>query len=138
MNLQELKNLSPAERATLLATKAIGSDEITYTITMTPEEILAYRERLVGLALEKQAIDDEFSDVKESFKQRLKPVVRAFNETLSSLRTGTKAVFGIVHRVPDYDTRTVYFVTEFGEILSKRAMQPEERQLTLNRQEAAI
>lgn len=130
--LEELKAMSHNERSDFFESHSTKALTQTYLKPMSESELRQAQEDFAQLAIEKAKVDDDFSLVKEEFKNRLKPLNSKITHKLQCIRIKAEEVNGQVYQIPDYDNFYMHTVAEDGTYITGRMMFPEERQMTIN------
>jgi phage gp29-like protein len=126
--LERLKNLSEIDRKLVLDSEADSVEEGTYTRSLTENELLAYKETLAEESVKQSEILDEFKKVKDSYKERLKPLQRTISEALQAVKFKAIECVGRQYKIIDHEDQMVYIVDQKGDVIHSRRMRPEERQ----------
>jgi phage gp29-like protein len=126
--LERLRQLPEAERVLALESEADAVEEGTYTRSLTESELLAYKETLAEKSVKQSEILDEFQKVKDSYKEKLKPLARDISEALQAVKFKAVECVGRQYKLVDHDDQMVYIVDVKGDVIHSRRMRPEERQ----------
>lgn len=132
--LENLKNQNSQARKDFFEAYATKTQTQSYLRPLTESQLAQAREDFAQLAIDKAKIDDDFSKVKEEFKNQLKPLASKISYKLQAIKTKAEEVNGPVHNIPDYDNHKIYTIADDGTLLGSRMMLPEERQMSINRQ----
>lgn len=130
--IKELGKMSADERRDFLDAHSVKASTQSYLKPMSDAELRQAQEDFAQMAIEKAKIDDDFSQIKEEFKLRLKPLTSQIGQKLQHIKIKALEMNGPVYKVPDYDNFFMHSVAEDGTYISGRMMFPEERQLTIN------
>lgn len=139
MDIEKLKDLPEEDRLSTLDSNALTVEEGKYEKPLSPEELLYYKDQLADDSIQQAIILDEFQRVKESFKERLKPIKQRIGESLSAVKFKSIQKEGKIWKLADFDDHMIHKVDQAGNIISSRKMLPEERQcriLSLKQQSA--
>lgn len=134
MNIFELKNQPAGEIKDFLDAYSTEVKDQTYMKPLSQDELHIKREELAQIAMQQSVLLDELASVKKDYKLKLDPLSHQFSQTLTEIKTKSVEVNGKTYKVPDYDNQMIHFVSEEGMVISSRAMLPEERQYTIQRQ----
>lgn len=131
MDLNRLKEMTPAERREFLVNHASQIEEGRYTKPLTEEEILAFKDRLAEQSINQAIILDELATVKEEYKNKLKPIQKDISDSLQAIKFKAIDQDGKLYFLQDFDNNMIHKVDEQGNLILSRQMKPEERQYFL-------
>jgi hypothetical protein len=131
MNVTDLINLSPTERAEFLETYSIETRSEVYSKLLSQAELEIKRAELAQAAIKKAMLEDQLSEMKKAFKEKIGPVLDEFKDLLLQIKTKSVTTEGLTYKLPDYDQKIIYVVSKEGAIINSRPMLPEERQFTI-------
>ena len=137
MDIYKLKNLSAEDRKLVLEEQSSKIEEQDYLRPLEDDELAILKSELAQACVQKGFIDNEFKQVKDDFKNRLKPINQQIGTAIMCLSSRMKNENGNVYLVPDYDNKMMHTITLDGTVLSSRPLKPEERQFTLSAQSAS-
>lgn len=129
--LDRLKTISEADRKLVLDGEAVSVEEGLYTRNLTDDELLAYKETLAEKSVEQAQILDEFKTVKDSYKEKLKPIAKEISTSLQAIKFKAVDCTGRQYKLADHDEQMIYIVDQKGDVIHSRRMRPEERQYFL-------
>jgi len=130
----DLARKSPEERRDFFDSYATKTQIQSYLRPLTEGQLQQAKDDFAQLAIDKARIDDDFSKVKEEFKNQLKPINSKITHKLQTIKIKAEEVNGPVHSIPDYDSHKIYTISDDGILLGSRMMLPEERQMSIHRQ----
>lgn len=133
MNIYTLKDLSMAERLSVLEGDNAGVEDGTYVKPLTDTETSIEQSEMVATMIQRSLLEAEFDTVKKDYKDRIEPLKESIAAALDNLKTRTKEVKGRLYKMIDYDNKAVHFVDPEGNVVNSRMMKPEERQLHISR-----
>lgn len=131
MNIYELKNLTPENRALVIETEAISSENTKYMKPLTPDELTLMKDDFSKIAVQKAILEDELRRIKDDFKLKLQPLADRLGEIIFGLKYSAVEMSGKLFLIPDFENRTIHYVDEAGNVINTRIMKPEERQYRL-------
>lgn len=129
--IKELSKMSKDDRRDFLEAHSVKTVTQSYLKPMSEAELRQAQEDFAQLAIDKAKIDDDFSQIKEEFKSRLKPLNSKIGQKLQHIRIKAQEMNGPVHQIPDYDNFYMHTVADDGTYINGRMMLPEERQMTI-------
>lgn len=108
-----------------------GVESGQYFRKFSQDELIAAREKFTDQSIkffrESELTADQIKELKESLKQK----GTELKELLDTISVGGTTENGRIYYIKDYDERMVYKYNQSGELISKRNMLPEERQVQL-------
>jgi hypothetical protein len=131
MDIERLKHLSPEDRRSILESEAASVEEGRYTKPLTEAEILDFKDQLAEKSIQQAIILDEFSQVKQEFKDRLEPLKNDIAAALQAIKFKAIDQTGRLYILQDFDQKMVHKVDELGNVIHSRQMRPEERQFRI-------
>lgn len=131
MDIERLKTLSDDERKSVLESEAIAIEEGKYNKPLTPDEILYYKDELAEHTINQAIILDEYAQVKEEYKERLKPIKDKISTALQAIKFKQIECDGRLYKLSDFDDQMIHKVDELGNVIHSRKMLPEERQFRI-------
>lgn len=136
MNIYDLKKLSAEDRKLVLDEQSYSVEEQDYLRPLEDNEMAILKSELAQACVQKGFIDNEFKEVKQSFKDRLKPISQQIGTAIMMLTSRMKNENGKVYLIPDYDNKMMHTITSDGTVLNSRPLKPEERQFTIGASQA--
>lgn len=76
MDVYRLKELSVEERDSVLQGESLGIEEAAYMKPLSAEEISIKKDDFTSAAILKAVIEEELSEVKKQYKDKLEPFAR--------------------------------------------------------------
>ena len=131
MNIEHLKNLTNEDRKSVLDSEAIAIEDGKYEKPLTPDELLFYKDELAIHSIAQAVILDEFADIKDEFKEKLKPIKEKISESLQAIKYKSVQKEGRLYKLADFDDQMIHKVDELGNVIHSRKMLPEERQFRI-------
>lgn len=131
MDIYHLKDLSPAERLSILEGDNAGIEEGNYVKPLDNEETSILQNEMVAVMIKRSMLETEFDQVKKDYKDRIEPLKELIAESLDNLKTRTKQVAGKLYKMIDYDNKAVHFIDVEGNVVNSRMLKPEERNFSL-------
>lgn len=105
-----------------------GVEQGSYMRVLTADELSLKREELSTKFIEHAKIDEEFSNVKEQYKDQLVPMAKELKLIASVINAGQEECRGTTYKFIDRESGYVGFYDERGNLVSSRRMLPEESQ----------
>lgn len=131
MDIYRLKDMPEDDRVSVLTSESVSIEEHAYMKPLTPDEIAVKKDNLANDSIMKAMIEDEFAEIKASYKDKLDPLKDSIHESLQAIKNKAIEVKGKVYKMPDYDNQMIHVVDPDGNVLSSRRMLPEERQFRI-------
>lgn len=131
MDIERLKTLSESDRKAVLESEALAVEEGKYQKPLTHDEVLYYKDILAENSINQAVILDEFQQVKDSYKERLKPIKEVISESLQAIKTKSIEKEGRLYKMADFEDQMIHKVDEAGNVIHSRKMLPEERQFRI-------
>jgi predicted RNA-binding protein with EMAP domain len=135
--INRLKTLSEPDRISVLESECASVEEGTYTRSLTDSELLSFKETLAEKSVEQAQILDEFKNVKDTYKQKLKPIAKEISNSLQAIKFKAIESIGRQYKLADHDEQMIYIVDTQGDVIHSRRMRPEERQYFLKPSKSA-
>lgn len=131
MDIERLKNLPPQDLKSVLESEAIAVEEGKYEKPLTAYEMAFYKDELAVHSINQAIILDEFADVKDEYKEKLKPIKEKISEALQAIKFKSVQKEGRLYKLADFEDQMIHKVDELGNIIHSRKMLPEERQFRI-------
>lgn len=131
MNIEHLKNLTSEDRKSLLESEAIAIEEGKYEKPLTADELAYFKDELAQNSINQAVILDELKEIKDSYKERLKPIVEKISEAITAVKYKSVTKEGRLYKLADFDDQMIHKVDELGNVIHSRKMLPEERQFRI-------
>jgi hypothetical protein len=131
MDVERLKTLSGEDRKSVLESEAIAIEEGKYEKPLTPDELLYYKDELAQNSINQAVILDEFQEIKEEYKEKLKPIKLKISEAISAVKYKSIPKEGRLYKLADFEDQMIHKVDEMGNVIHSRKMLPEERQFRI-------
>jgi len=129
MEKKLLANVDPKDRIATLEDSADKVENFSYTKPFTPEQIIVFKDELSTAMIELRGIEDEFKDVKESFKARMKPLKDETKALLTDIKN--KAEFITEKCFVFIEGNEVGYYNSEGDLVYQRPLLPGEKQKTV-------
>lgn len=131
MDIYRLKDLPPDERQLVLENESIGEEEQGYMRPLSDTELAEMKTEFSSAAIDKAVIEEEFKQLKDQYKAKLKPYSEMLVQTMSAIKNRAIWTTGKVFKLPDYDNKMIHIVNADGVVINSRMMKPEERQFRI-------
>lgn len=128
MDVYKIKSLSVEERETVLQGEALSVEVQSYMQPLSPDELAVKKDEFTNAAILKAATENELTDIKKEFKDKLDPLRSKISECLTAIKNKAVEVKGNIYKLPDYENQMIHFIDPLGNVLSSRRMLPEEKQ----------
>lgn len=89
------------------------------------------KDSLATLAIELSKLETEFQEIKDQFKERIKPYKSEYGKTLAAIRQNGEFETGETYAFADQGAGQMRVFDKFGNMVSSRRLKPEERQLNV-------
>jgi len=131
MDIERLKLLSTEDRKSVLESEAIAIEEGKYEKPLTPDELLYYKDELAQNSINQAVILDELMEIKDEFKEKLKPIREKISEAILAVKYKSIPKEGRLYKLADFEDQMIHKVDEFGNVIHSRKMLPEEKQFRI-------
>lgn len=131
--IHALKTLSDEERKSILENDSYSVEEGQYVKPMTNDELRQVKDELTEASVKKAFLDDEFDQIKESFKSKISPLKEQISVSIVALKSNSRTLTGKIFNMADQTERMMYQVDSEGNVLGSRMLRPEERQMVIGR-----
>lgn len=124
-----LQDMDPTERIKTLEDSADKVEELNYTKPFTKEQLLIFKDELSTTMIELNVIEEEFKEVKDSFKAKMKPLREEAKALLTDIKN--KAEFVKEKCFVMYDRDSAGYYNAEGVLVYQRPLLPGEKQKTI-------
>jgi len=121
----------PANRIESLRSIADSVEVMTYTDYLTPEELVERKDMLASRSIEESQINDEFQEIKDKFKAKLKPIIAEKSMLLTEIKHKSRSLNGECFKITDYNNDMVGYYDPRGKLIYERPSNESERQRTI-------
>lgn len=125
---QILPDATTKERLMILQENAQKIEVTTYQKNLTDDELAVKREDLAENHIKLDQFEDEFSEVKQNFKLKVKPLKNANKVILAEIKTKQTSVDGTLFHMANHEDGMMEIYDQEGILISSRRLRPEERQ----------
>ncbi len=125
---QILPEATAKERLMILQENAQKIEVTTYQKNLTDDELAVKREDLAENHIKLDQFEDEFSEVKQNFKLKVKPLKNANKVILAEIKTKQTSVDGTLFHMANHEDGMMEIYDQEGILISSRRLRPEERQ----------
>lgn len=132
MNIHEIKNLPADELENLLTGESVGREQMAYMRPLSDDQLAVKKDQLATNAILRSVIEEELRQIKDQFKEKLKPINEAITESLRCIKTRGEDVTSEVFKMPDHASMMMHMVDSEGNVISSRRMLPEEKQTRIS------
>lgn len=129
---EHLLQMTPAERREFLNNNASQVIDGQFFRRFDEEDMQVTREEYTSKSIELHRLVEEFKQVKEDFKRRLKALGEEHSSLINLLMQSGEWVNGKQYGFDDQVRGVMEFYDENGQFISSRRLYPNERQLTIN------
>lgn len=110
----------------------MGRESIPVTHHFTEDELKGFAQEMAHAQSEAEKLEDEKKQIADSYKRRLDVETKKVSIAASKYRSGKETVHVYCNKVADYETGEIQWTDpDTGEILQRRRMTDEERQIPL-------
>lgn len=136
---QMFSTLTPNERVAALADNAARIEkDFPYVHTLDDDEVNARKDEFVELSGATNKLEDEFSEVRKDYSDRIKGNKQTMKQTLKTIRTRQADISGTVYIFDDQEAGMMEYYDEQGYMVYSRRMKPEEKQTNIHSIKKAI
>lgn len=129
MEKKLLAGATPKDRIETLESSADKVENFSYTKPFTPEQITVFKDELSTKMIELSAIEDDFKDIKEQFKAKMKPLKDETKDLITSIKN--KAEFITEKCFMFIEGNEVGYYNSEGDLVYSRPLLPGEKQKTV-------
>lgn len=129
MEKKLLAGATPKDRIETLENSADKVENFSYTKPFTPEQITVFKDELSTKMIELSAIEDDFKDIKEQFKAKMKPLKDETKDLITSIKN--KAEFITEKCFMFIEGNEVGYYNSEGDLVYSRPLLPGEKQKTV-------
>lgn len=119
------------ERVRFLESNADVVENIGYMKPFDPDEIQQQKEILAECSVKRNTLEEELKDIKDSYKEKIKPYTEQIQDCLKHIKEGSEYVKEDCYKFVDQEEGLVGYYNRHGDLVSVRQIKPEERQATL-------
>lgn len=130
--IEEAKFMNPVERKKFLEDNCREVKQGKYFQKHTEEETLVLKEQLAEQAIVIAEKQEHFKTVKTQLGGEIKTLVEEQNNTLSAIRSKGVMKEGDTYMFDDQKEGFMYFYDVNGNLLDKRKLRPDEKQITMH------
>lgn len=134
MRKQLFEGKDPKEIRQLLEDNCDAKEDGAYTRSLDEDEVALYKDHLSQAMVELNRYKEELDVIKESYKEKMKPLQLEVQDCLQSIKTRTIEQSGVLYLIADHDEGMMGYYDEKGELVNSRRLRPEEKQDTLQGQ----
>lgn len=131
MTKQFMPDVTPAHRLQLLQENAYSHETTTYARDLSQEELDVKREQLTENLIQASNLEDDLSEIKKSFTEKLGPLKSQRKEMLQQIKMRKEEVKGTLFHLADHENGIMETFDDRGEFVSSRRLRPEEKQQKL-------
>lgn len=121
----------PLKRETFLRDNCDSCEQKGYMKPYTPEELQGHKEKLASLSIEIAEIEAEKKIVDQTFKGRLKPLIKAKNQMISNIKAKAEYVTETCFRLTEQETKETGYYNKEGYLIESRPATADELQTTI-------
>ena len=126
--IENLQQMPQHQRVQILQDNADKVEQTTYQKPLTPEEMDMKREQLTDNAIKLSEYEDELTEVKDLFKEKMKPLATANKALLTQIKTKQETAEGTLYHIANHETKFMETYDQAGQLIGTRRLRPEERQ----------
>lgn len=119
------------DRKNFLESNADAIESIGYMKPFDPEEIQQAKEILADESIAAAAINEQLAELKKEYAEKLKPINAEIARVLKCIKEGAEFVNEECYKIIDHEEGLTGYYNSFGDLVSCRAIRPEERQKTI-------
>lgn len=125
------EGLSQAEIEENLKADCYKHEMLEYQHELTTEEVEGRKSDLSLAMISLEEVEFELKEIKEEYKDKMTPIKESVTDFLSQIKTGYVSTHGSVYMIDDQANGDMLYYSKFGELVLKRHLHPEERQLKI-------
>ncbi|MGH7240503.1 MAG: hypothetical protein ACREHG_10645 [Candidatus Saccharimonadales bacterium] len=126
-----LMQMSVHDRLKTLQDTSDKIEETSYLKSLSPEELDVKRESFTENAIKVSQFQDELQEIKDRYKEQIKPLSDANKTLLEEIKTKHELVHGKVYHVANFDSGFMETFDDRGELIGTRRLRPDEKQANL-------
>lgn len=112
----------------VLVDSADSVENTTYYKPLTQEELEVKREQYFDNQIKLSGFNEELSDIKAGFKDKMKPLQTENVVLLQEVKTKQAEITGTLYHLANHDTGFMETYNESAELVSTRRLRPNEKQ----------
>lgn len=112
----------------LLQDNCDSYEETKFLKELSPDELDVKRESLTNNLIQLSTMEDELTEIKESFKLKMKPLKTENVGLLNEVKTRKQTVVGMLYNYANHEEGMMETYDETGELIASRRLQPSEKQ----------
>lgn len=127
----QLQSMSPKQKAQFLRDNAYKVEEGKYFKRYTEDELVDKKEEFSAKAIVLSDLEDEFTDLKKDYSQRVKDQKETQRHLLSRIRAKGEYAEGETYLFDDQENGVMITYDCNGNEVDRRKIRPEERQTSI-------
>ena len=125
------QDMTPGERAKMLADNAEKKEEFQYPRELTPDEISELKDNLSSESITLSKLEERKKELMDEMKAEIKPVKDEVNRVLKLLRTRIEEVEEDVFLIADQEEGMMGYYNDKGELVHQRLLRGNEKQFRI-------
>lgn len=125
------KDSAVEDRKQILKDNCDKVEEVTYSRSLTPEEMAKQREQLTNASIKLADLEEQKKNADDDFKYRMKPYKQEVDAAIKTLRDKSISVTEECYKFLDEETKMVGYYNANGDLINSRPAFPEELQKTI-------
>lgn len=125
------KDVHVSQRAGVLKDNCDAVESIDYAKAFTPEEIEVKKGELADLLIRRSKLEQELAEIKQEFKEKIKPLSDGVVENIEDIKFGSRVVTEDCYKFVYPEEKQVAYFNGEGDCIKTRPMLPAEAQGTL-------
>ena len=125
------KDIALEEREGFLRDNCDEVSDVTYAKAFSPEELAQKREELTDASIKIADIEDELKLIKDSYKEKMKPMMEQKVAAIKALRDKSQTVTEQCFKFYDEETGMVGYYNKEGNLVNSRPAFANEKQKTV-------
>ena len=125
------KDSAVEDRKQILKDNCDKVEEVTYSRSLTPEEMAKQREQLTNASIKLAELEEQKQDADDDFKYRMKPYKREVDAAIKTLRDKSVSVTEECYKFLDEETKMIGYYNANGDLINSRPAFLEELQKTI-------
>jgi len=123
-----MQEATAKERLMIMQENASKVEETTYQKSLSIEDLIAKREDLSDNLIQLGQKEDEFNEVKATFKAETDPIKQVNKVLLSEIKTKQSTVAGVLYHMANHEEGMMETYDHEGALIGTRRLRPDEKQ----------
>ena len=125
------QDMTPGERAKMLADNAEAKENFQYPKELSPDEIAELKDELSSESITLSKLEERKKELMDEIKSEIKPVKDEVNRVLQLLRTRIEEVEEEVYLIADQEEGMMGYYNQDGKLVHQRLLRGNEKQFRI-------